>query len=67
MSKMSDISVEVQNRLVSGQNPQFISKHMEIPLDWVLSEEANLTLDNIVDVEDYDNYLEPSFTLVIDN
>jgi hypothetical protein len=37
MSKMSDLHVEIQDRLAAGQSPDYISKWLEIPIEWVLS------------------------------
>ena len=39
MSKMSDLHVEIQDRLAAGQSPDYISKWLEIPFEWVLSVE----------------------------
>jgi hypothetical protein len=38
MSKMSDISIEIQDRLTDGQEPRIIAKVMEIPIQWVYAE-----------------------------
>lgn len=38
MSKMSDISIEIQDRLVSGQEPKIIAMVMEVPIVWVYAE-----------------------------
>ena len=35
MSKMSDLQIEIQERLMAGQDPEYISKWLEIPLSWV--------------------------------
>ena len=35
MSKMSDISIEIQERLAGGQSPEYIAKWLEIPIQWV--------------------------------
>ena len=38
MSKMSDISIEIQGRLASDQEPDIIARVMEIPIQWVYAE-----------------------------
>lgn len=39
MSKMSEISLEIQERLTEGEEPEIIAKVMEIPIQWVYAEE----------------------------
>lgn len=38
MSKMSNISIEIQDRLASDQEPEIIARVMEIPIQWVYAE-----------------------------
>lgn len=38
MSKMKDISIEIQDRLSNDQEPTIIAKVMEIPIQWVYAE-----------------------------
>jgi hypothetical protein len=47
MSKMSDISIEIQDRLASDQEPQIIARVMEIPIQWVYAE-----VDSMEEIED---------------
>jgi hypothetical protein len=42
MSKMSDLHVEIQDRLAGGQSPEYISKWLEIPIEWVLAVQQDL-------------------------
>lgn len=35
MSKMSDLHLEIQERLEGGQTPQYIADWLEIPITWV--------------------------------
>ena len=52
MSKMSDISIEIQDRLTDGEDPEIIARVMEIPIRWVYSE-----LESVEYTEnDYDPY-----------
>lgn len=38
MSRMSDLSIEIQDRLANGEDPKIIAKVMEIPIVWVYSQ-----------------------------
>ena len=38
MSKMSDLSFDIQDMLQAGYAPEEISKELEIPLTWVFEE-----------------------------
>lgn len=49
MSKMSDLEIEIQERLMAGQDPEYISKWLEIPLDWVKD-----TLDHMMEQDEPD-------------
>ena len=49
MSKMSDLQIEIQERLMAGQDPEYISKWLEIPLDWVTD-----TLDHMMEQDEPD-------------
>ena len=35
MSKMSDLSIEIEERLSAGQSPEYIAGWLEIPIEWV--------------------------------
>lgn len=35
MSKMSEMHIEIQERLEGGQTPEYIANHLEIPITWV--------------------------------
>lgn len=52
MSKMSDISIEIQDRLADGEDPEIIARVMEIPIRWVYSEAETLEYAE----NDYDPY-----------
>lgn len=39
MSKMSQIHLEIQDRLAQDQDPKIIAKVMEIPITWVFEVE----------------------------
>lgn len=43
MSKMSDLMLEIEERLNAGESPQSIAKELDIPLEWVLVTEAEIT------------------------
>jgi hypothetical protein len=38
MSKMSDLSFQIQDMLEAGYAPEVIAKELEIPLGWVFEE-----------------------------
>ncbi len=52
MSRMSDISIEIQDRLADGEDPKIIAKVMEIPIVWVYAEIESLEYSE----DDYDPY-----------
>lgn len=52
MSRMSDISIEIQDRLADGEDPKIIAKVMEIPIVWVYAEIESLEYSE----NDYDPY-----------
>lgn len=53
MSRMSDISLEIQDRLVDGQEPKIIAMVMEIPITWVYAEvESMESLEPEIDYTD---------------
>jgi hypothetical protein len=54
MSKMSEIALEIQERLNNGDNPKWIAKIMNIPLDWVLATEANMTMNAPPALDEFD-------------
>jgi hypothetical protein len=54
MSKMAELHMEINDALVSGYNPRLIASVLNIPLDWVLAEEANLLMSHPVDLDTYD-------------
>jgi hypothetical protein len=44
MSKMSDLSIDIQAMLEDGHEPRAIARYLEIPVEWVyeqLSQESN--------------------------
>ena len=52
MSRMSDISIEIQDRLANGEDPKIIAKVMEIPIVWVYAEVESMDFGT----EDFDPY-----------
>jgi len=38
MSKMSDLSIEIQAMLEEGHEPRAIARYLEIPAEWVYEE-----------------------------
>lgn len=52
MSRMSDISIEIQERLEYGEDPKYIAKTMNIPIHWVY---AAIAFDEFY-YEEYDPY-----------
>lgn len=54
MSKMNDLSLEIQERLFAGQSPEYIANWLEIPIQWV-----NDTLDYMLESDEPDpDYVE---------
>ena len=53
MSKMSEISIEIQQRLCAGESPSNISREMNIPIEWV---EATVELYESQEFETYRNF-----------
>lgn len=51
MSKMSDISIDIQDYLAEGVNPTKIAKILNIPLAWVYD-----TLESMESVDEPDCY-----------
>ena len=49
MSKMNDLQIEIQERLMAGQDPEYIAKWLEIPLRWVTD-----TLDYMMESDEPD-------------
>jgi hypothetical protein len=45
MSKMSDLSIDIQTMLEEGHEPRAIARILEIPAEWVY-EEMSLESDN---------------------
>jgi hypothetical protein len=44
MSKMSELSLDIQGMLFEGHEPRAIARYLEIPVEWVyeeLSQETN--------------------------
>ena len=44
MSRMSELSIEIQAMLEEGHQPRAIARYLEIPVEWVyeqLSQESN--------------------------
>jgi len=41
MSKMSDLSIMIQERLERGEDPVDIAYALEIPISWVFEEQAH--------------------------
>jgi len=44
MSRMSDLSLDIQGMLEEGHEPRAIARYLEIPVEWVyeeLSQESN--------------------------
>ena len=40
MSKMSDLAIDIQDRLDNGDKPEDIAKELDIPLEWVIATAA---------------------------
>jgi len=38
MSKMSELSIDIQGMLVEGHDPRAIARYLEIPVEWVYEE-----------------------------
>ena len=51
---MSNIYQTIAEYLDQGDNPYRIASVLNIPLDWVLAEEANLLMSQPVDLDTYD-------------
>lgn len=39
MSRMSELSIQIQERLERGENPEDIAYALEIPISWVYEEQ----------------------------
>lgn len=52
MSRMNDISLEIQDRLAAGEDPKIIARVMEIPIVWVYAEAESFDYSE----NDYDPY-----------
>lgn len=44
MAKIKNVLVEIQDRLVSGQNPADIAKVLGVPLHWVTEAEMDMDI-----------------------
>ena len=53
LSKIHDLVIDIQDRLRAGQDPEYISKWLEIPLSWVTD-----TLDSMMESDEPDNSLD---------
>lgn len=42
MSKMKDIVIEIEERLVSGEKPEHIAKLLNVPLNWITEVEMDM-------------------------
>ena len=42
---MSDLHIEIACRLERGENPKFIAKQLNIPLEWVLYVQNSLVYE----------------------
>lgn len=42
MSKMKQIVIEIEERLVSGQSPEQIAKLLNVPLNWITEVEMDM-------------------------
>jgi hypothetical protein len=52
MSKMSDLSIEIEDLLVQGVHPTKIAKLLQVPLTWVYDTLESMESDS----EDFDPY-----------
>jgi len=43
MSKIGNLYLEIQERLEQGVKPELVASELNVPLDWVLTVENNLT------------------------
>lgn len=43
MSKMGDMMIDIEERLVDGQDPATVAKKLGVPLDWVIG-----TMDEMI-------------------
>lgn len=54
MSKMSEMSLEIQERLANGEEPRSIANSLNIPVNWVHAVEDDylyITADDYADVD----------------
>ena len=42
MSRISDILIDIQERLAGGQTPEYIAGWLEIPIEWVTQVENEM-------------------------
>lgn len=43
MSKMSDLLIDIEQRLEAGDSPEVIAKELDIPVEWVYNVIAEYT------------------------
>ena len=56
MSKMSEISLEIQELLVDGVRPSVIATELNVPIVWVYSVMKELIRETLSQGQDYDPY-----------
>ena len=42
MSRISDVLIDIQERLAGGQSPDYIARWLEIPIEWVAQVENEM-------------------------
>ena len=50
MSKMADLSLEIQDMLELGSDPVTIAKILEIPITWVYETSENMDVESSTEV-----------------
>ena len=50
MSKMADLSLEIQDMLERGSDPVTIAKILEIPITWVYETSENMNVESSTEV-----------------
>lgn len=56
MGKMSQIQMEIEERLVSGQSADVIALHLNVPVKWVTEMEMEMDWSDFARVYEDPNY-----------
>ena len=57
MSTLSDLSIDIQTRLMNGEEPDKVARDLEVPLDWVMVEVDNVAHQQAADAAELEEWL----------